>query len=147
MAGVDRNCVRSRILPDCLVELLSLFDTQVQHLLTLRLALQLLTMRKRQLFLGISVRNHHASPFNAPLGGAQCCSVHNVNHCFEFTRGEAKTHRHNRVMYAEQPQRLPTAISLELASRFGEDDERSLLLRCRWEPQGCCLHTSFCSKA
>src|SRR5437588_11762322 len=88
-----------------------------------------------------------ASPFNTPFGGAQCCSVHNVNHCFESTRGEAKTHRHNRVMYAEQPQRLPTAISLELASRFGEDDERSLLLRCRWEPQGCCLHTSFCSKA
>src|SRR5438477_1133986 len=72
-------------------------------------------MRKRQLLLGISVRNHHASPFNTPLGGAQCCSVHNVNHCFESTWGEAKTHRHNRVSYQDQPQRLPAAISLELA--------------------------------
>src|SRR2546430_2525803 len=30
----------------------------------------------------------------------RCFSVHLANHCFESTRGEAKTHRYNRVMYA-----------------------------------------------
>src|SRR5438270_7969182 len=84
-------------------------------------------MRKHQLLLGISIRNHHASPSNTPPGGVQCFSIHLVNHCFESTRGEAKTHRYNRVMYAEQPQRLPTAISLELASQFGEAVEAKVL--------------------